>query len=362
MGTMTPRENMLRAIRRQNPEWVPLDFGVSRGAMAMFREHLGAEVDFVEHFKFDGAWIGPTGKTRRPTPDWRALYYADGSLPPNARINEEWGTASVEYEATDDSLTFAPLRDIADETEFDAYPWPDDVGAPHRYSGMAERVATAQAKGKAVFASGLNFFEHPWALAGFEKTMLGMAMDEPWARKLFTRHAADLVAKAEQIALTGADILQTGSDMATQIAPLMSPDMWREWIFPIMRDAIAAARRIKPDILVFYHSDGNVEPLIEGFIEAGVDILDPIQPECMDIAAVKRKYGSRLSFHGGIGVQSVMPFGTPQEVRETVRRTIETMSAGGGGYLCSTAHMIRPEVPWANVMAFVETVKEFGHP
>jgi uroporphyrinogen decarboxylase len=105
-----------------------------------------------------------------------------------------------------------------------------------------------------------------------------------------------------------------------------------------------------------------VETLFEGFIEAGVDILNPIQPECMDIFALKKEYGERLSFHGGIGVQSVMPFGTATQVRDTVRRTIEGMSAGGGGYLCSTAHMIRPEVPWENIMALVETVKEFGHP
>ena len=82
----------------------------------------------------------------------------------------------------------------------------------------------------------------------------------------------------------------------------------------------------------------------------------------MDIFSLKDRYGDRLSFHGGIGVQSVMPFGTPQEVRDTVRRTIDHMSARGGGYLCSTAHMIRPDVPWANVMALVQTVQESGHP
>ena len=359
---LSPRQNLIRAARRQNPAWIPMDFGVSRGAMAMFRQHLGDDVDVVRHFKYDGRWIGPSGGTRRPTPDWRTLYYADGSLPAEARINDEWGTAQVEHAATDDAISYCPLRHIASEADLDGYPWPDDVGAAHRFAGMKEQVDASHAEGMPVYGGGLNFFEHPWGLCGFDTLMMGMAMDEPWARKLFRRQAEDLVRTAEQIALTGADILQTGSDVATQLAPLLSPEMWRDWIFPLMRDAIAAARRIKPDILVFYHSDGNVEPLIEGFIEAGVDILNPIQPECMDIFALKKKYGDRLAFHGGIGVQTTMPFGTPQEVRETVRRTIEGMSANGGGYLCSTAHMIRPEVSWANVMAFVETVKEFGHP
>jgi uroporphyrinogen decarboxylase len=356
------RENFLKAARRQQPAWVPLDFGVSPGAMKMFRQHLGMDVDIVRHFKFDGRWIGPTGGTRRPTPDWRALYYADGSLPPEARINDEWGVATVEHAASDDAISFGPLRNITSVAEWDAYPWPDDVAAAHRFTGMQARVDAAHAEGMPVYGGGVNFFEQLWGLTGFDTLMMGMAMDEPWARRMFHRHAEDLIGKSEKVALTGVDILQTGSDVATQLAPLLSPAMWRDWIFPMMRDVIAVARAVKPDILVFYHSDGNVEPLIEGLIEAGVDILDPIQPECMDIRALKARYGDRLSFHGGIGVQTVMPFGTPQEVRDTVRRTIDTMSAGGGGYLCSTAHMIRPEVPWENIMAFVETVREYGHP
>ena len=359
---ITPRENFHRTVRKQNPQWIPLDFGISRGAMKMFREHLGADIDVVEHFKYDGRWIGPAHGTKRPTPDWKALYYNDGSLPEGAEIESQWGTAKLDHPATDDATSFFPLRNIETEADFDAYPWPDDIGAPFRYEGMKERVAAAQNAGYPVYGSGLNFFEGLWGLCGFERLMEGMALEEPWARKMYKRHAEDLVCTAEQVALTGADILQTGSDVATQLAPLISPAMWRDWIFPLMRDSIAAAKRIKPDMLAFYHSDGNVEWLIEGFIEAGVDILDPIQPECMDIFAVKEKYGDRIAFHGGIGVQTVMPFGTPQEVRDTVRRTIDGMSRNGGGYICATAHMVRPEVPWENVMAFVETVREYGHP
>ena len=93
---MTPRENYLRAARRQTPAWIPLDFGISKGGMAMFRQHLGPDVNIVEHFKYDGRWIGPTVGTRRPTPDWRKLYYSDGSLPDDAIISTEWGTAKVE--------------------------------------------------------------------------------------------------------------------------------------------------------------------------------------------------------------------------------------------------------------------------
>jgi uroporphyrinogen decarboxylase len=296
----------------------------------------------------------PSGKK---TPAWRKLYYADGSLPESATINAEWGYALDYLEGSDDAKHYFPLRDVSTATEVDAYPWPD-VGADYRYAGLKDKVESLHQSGFPVIMGGYGVFENTWALCGFEKLMMEMADDSPIAHRLFDRMAELQVKTAEQTALCGVDVMSGGGDVATQLAPMMSPDMWRNWIFPVMRDCIKAAKQIKPDILVLYHSDGNVEPLIDGFIEAGVDILDPIQPECMDIFALKKRYGDRLSFHGGIGVQSTLPFGTPQEVRDTVRRTIDVM-AEGGGYLCSSAHMLRPEIPWENVMAFVETVKEY---
>jgi uroporphyrinogen decarboxylase len=101
--------------------------------------------------------------------------------------------------------------------------------------------------------------------------------------------------------------------------------------------------------------------MIDGFLEAGIDILDPCQPECMDVFALKRRYGKVLTFHGGIGVQSVLPNGTPDEVKDMVRRTIDIMNEGGG-YLCSSSHSLGQDIPWQNILAFVEAVREYGHP
>src|SRR5476651_838978 len=112
---MTPRENYLRAARRQNPQWIPLDFAVSREARTMFQRELGANVDYISHFKFDCRWFGPGPGPQRPTPDWRALYYADGSLPANAVIDPGWGMAHIHYEASDDDQSYHPLRNIQTE-------------------------------------------------------------------------------------------------------------------------------------------------------------------------------------------------------------------------------------------------------
>ena len=356
---LTFRENYLRAVRRRNPRWVPFDCGMSPGFLKKFHAHCGEEADVAEVFRFDGRWRG-AGPTRRPAPDWRRLYYNDGSLPEEARISE-WGVGHVYFEDTDDQRDYSPLRHIETAEEVDAYPWPD-IGEPYRIEPLIPKVERAHAEGFPVHTGVPSIFETAWGLRGFERMMMDMAEDAPVARRIFERLHEISVKAAESVARSGADVLIFGSDVATQRGPLMSRALWRKYLFPVMRDLIRAAKRINPELIVEYHSCGDVSTLVDDFLETGIDVLNPCQPEAMDIFELKRRYGKVLSFHGGIGVQSVLPHGTPEEVKTMTRRTIELMGAGGGGYVCCASHMLRPEIPWENFMAMVETVGEFGHP
>ena len=126
-----------------------------------------------------------------------------------------------------------------------------------------------------------------------------------------------------------------------------------------MQRAIAAAKSVNPDMLAFYHSDGDIRDIIPELIEIGVDVLNPVQPECMDPRAVKARYGDRLSFWGTIGTQTTLPFGTPDQVRQAVREMIDTVGVGGGLVLAPT-HLVEPEVPWENLLAFVDEARRYG--
>ena len=101
---------------------------------------------------------------------------------------------------------------------------------------------------------------------------------------------------------------------------------------------------VNPKVLCYYHSDGDVREIIEDLIEIGVDILNPVQPECMDPIAVKEQYGLQVSFWGTIGTQTTMPFGTPEEVRNKTLEMKEKVGKGGGLVLAPT-HLLEPEVP-----------------
>jgi uroporphyrinogen decarboxylase len=171
---------------------------------------------------------------------------------------------------------------------------------------------------------------------------------------------ADRVARAAQrFAEAGVDVLILGDDIATQHGLMMSLDMWTRIFKPRLRRIISAAKEVRPDVIIFYHSDGNVWDAIPGLIDAGVEILNPVQPECMNPAEVKKSFGDRLAFFGTVSVQRTMPFGTPDEVRSEVRQRIETVGKGGG-LLLSPAHVLQPDVPWDNIVAFFEAVSEYG--
>jgi uroporphyrinogen decarboxylase len=147
--------------------------------------------------------------------------------------------------------------------------------------------------------------------------------------------------------------------VATQRGLMMSLAHWREFLKPRLAAVIADTRKARGDVLIRYHCDGDPSEIIPDLIEIGVDTLNPVQPECMDIAWLKREYGGDLSFWGAVGIQSTLPFGTPAQVRQTIRTTIEQMAAGGGLYLSPT-HILQADVPWENLLAFVEAAKEFG--
>jgi len=140
---------------------------------------------------------------------------------------------------------------------------------------------------------------------------------------------------------------------------LMSPATWRRWLKPRLAQVVEAAKSVKPEIHIFYHSDGDCRAIIPDLIEIGVTVLNPVQPECMDPVQLKAEFGDRLAFWGTVGTQTTMPFETPEQVRAVVKERIETVGKGGG-LLIAPTHILEPDVPWQNVLAFVEAVEEFG--
>jgi uroporphyrinogen decarboxylase len=250
----------------------------------------------------------------------------------------------------------SPLRGIEGVERLREYPWPD-LDQPYRFRGVRQRVAELHGQGLAAAAFAGSVFEQAWYLRGLEDLMMDLVAAPELAHHLFERTAALQQFAADQFARAGVDIIITGDDVAGQQGLLMSQETWRKFLKPRLAATVKAVKRANAGSFVFYHSDGNIEPLIPELIEVGIEILNPIQPECMDPAAIKRRYGNRLSFWGTVSVQRTMPFGTPDEVRAEVRARVRDVGYDGG-LILAPAHVLGPETTWENIVAFFEAADE----
>ncbi len=350
---MNPRENALAAMRRQNPERVPFALGMTAPVYALFHEKTGAD-NPAEYWDFDGRGT----YFRSPAEKLDFSPYLPDDLPEGTEI-DDWGIANVPGSMYHFTKMVHPLRNASTVDDISHYPLPDYT-REECWQPIEPEVAAYQQRGYAVYGSlEITIFEVSWYLRGMENLMADMLQDPDMATALLDRITDLRVFQARKYAEFGVDVLALGDDISMQTGMLMSPRMWRKWFKPRLAKVIQEAKAVKPDLLVQYHTDGDCRAVIPELIEVGVDILNPVQPECLDPVAIKNEYGDRLSFSGTIGTQTTMPHGTPEDVRAAVKKMIETVGVGGGLFLAPT-HVLEPDVPWENILAFVEACKEFG--
>jgi len=154
-------------------------------------------------------------------------------------------------------------------------------------------------------------------------------------------------------------VLALDDDVGMPGRMMISPRMWREFFAPRLADIIRAARAIKPDLRVLYHSDGHSEPILGDLVELGVNAINPVQPEHMDAARIRQRFGPRLALWGTVGRQTTFSFATPEEIRAEVEERVATLGRAGL-VLCPAYDIDEPDVPWENVAAFLQAAADFG--
>lgn len=344
----TPRERVLMTLRHEHPGRLPRELNFTPALHERFRQETGAESP-EEHFGLETRHVGPALVS--PAADFRA-YYAGRDLPETAAI-DAWGVAHVPGSFYHFTRMHHPLEHADSLAQFEEYPWP---AFAYPESTPLE-VAAIQERGYAACGWSGHIWEVAWAIRGMDRLMLDFLEKPDIAEYILGRITAEVVRCAEGAARAGCDVIRFGDDVGMQDRMMMSRPMWREWLFPCLRKAVQAAKAIRPEAHIWYHSDGDIREIIPGLIEAGVDVLNPVQPECVDPEAIRAEYGKQLSFWGCLGTQTTFPFGTPADMKRVVRRLIETVGASGGLLLAPT-HVLEPEVPWENVVAFLEAIDE----
>jgi uroporphyrinogen decarboxylase len=353
---MTSRERVLFALGRQGkPDKTPMEisFGVfTPELMERYRKETASSLEPFEYFDFDTRPVFINQTTRKT--DFQK-YFPD-KLPGNI-VMDEWGSGGtpgsvkhfLEYK-------YHPLAACETPEEINAFDWPD-IDADYRYEGLDKQIQDYKERGYATLGEMYQtLYEMTWLLRGMERTMMDFYDNPDIIHAICDNITKIRLRQARQFAALGVDILRLGDDVTCQMGWIMSVDCYREFFKERTRKIIQAAKEINPKILVFMHSDGKVDGLIPELIDIGVDILNPVQPECNDLRKIVDEFGSKISFWGGIGTQSVMPFGTPEEVRKKTRETWQILGKNGNLLLAPT-HILEPEVPWENVMAFINEAR-----
>ncbi len=337
---MICRERVLAALSHETPDRVPRDFWAEEPAWQRPLSHVG----YADRERL----------LRQLQIDLRHL---DAPGPAECPIGEGvfqnfWGERYI-YQPTpwgpmrqDISGALASARGLSDLEAF-KWPTPDD----RNYSELSHQACQHQEFG--LLYGFADVWQRPALVRGWEGMFLDMAAHPDRVHFLcrkFTDYYREDYTRAAEATRGRIDLYLLISDLGSQHGPLMSRPMFQQFVAPYIGEMVHLIHQLGARVL--FHSCGAIGPLIPDLIELGVDVVDPIQPATPDMAPerLKAKYGDRLSFHGGIDMQKLLPFGTPEQVRAEARRYCEVLGRGGG-YILGPAHFFQPDVPPENVLA-----------
>jgi uroporphyrinogen decarboxylase len=253
-----------------------------------------------------------------------------------------------------------PMADIKDAKEVDDFQFPDPL-AEGRYDDAARFIEKYRQSQFIVGDMELTMFDMMAQLVGLEKLLLDMAMDEPYLEALIEKTMNFALAVGKKLVSMGVDGIWAGDDFGSQSGLLISPPMWRRYFKERYRHVYAELKSANPEVMMMQHSDGAVAAILGEWLEVGLEVFNPVQPNVPGHSPeeLKDNFGNRVSFWGAIDQQSLLPFGTPSEIEADVKAKIDVLGRNGG-YMVSPAHIIQAGTPMENVEAFVNAVRKHG--
>lgn len=350
MNAMTHRERILAAIHHKPVDRLPTDYWGTPEITRKLYDHFGCDTQLAlyDHLGIDGIlgaeppYIGPALPTN--TNAW-------------GMVHQEQHYGSGVY----DEQVGYPLANARSIADLDAYIFPNPDW--YDYDALARQCAELVQHERAILVGYTAPFYYHNLLRGLELSLMDPLMRPEFTHALMKR-ISNFFTEYHQRCFEAAgkwiDLTQVTDDWGAQKGLLTSPRVFEEFYRAPTQRAIDLAK--KHDLLVFHHDDGDMRPLLTRFVEMGIDVLNPLQWRCgdWDLPTLKAQYGQRICFHGGIDNQQTLPFGTPDDVREEVRRVIAALASDHTGYILAPCHNIQPNTPLENILAMYAAAKEYG--
>ena len=355
---MEPLERILCTVSHQRPDRPAIDITSTPEARENLKKHLRIEDDelLLKRLGADIRRVGP-----RYVGPSDMMGAGGGGAAGRDFLGVVWKAVKNEY-ATYNEVAYSPLTDAKTVREIEEYSWPSvDWFDFSHLSEEIDGINRDQRYAVLFFAGGA--FETPWYMRGLERFLMDL-VECPDIAEALSFHAMKFykarALKAIEQSKGKIDMIGSGGDIGTQRGIMVSPDSWRKHIKPNSTELIRTFKDM--GFVTFYHSCGSLVPVIEDLIEMGLDILDPIQPKAdgMNPENLIKNYAGRLSFHGGIDEQELLPNGTPEEVRKETERLIDILGSDGG-YIVSPSHAFQPDTPPENIMAIYDTALNYQY-
>jgi uroporphyrinogen decarboxylase len=355
---MRHRDRVLTALHRERTDRPPMQIAFTPEFAVRLRAELRLEgkVSGNPH-STDAACdleIAIDEDILRTSVGWVNSYYK-GDRP----YVDEWGVgfAPVEYSTPFGKGHYTEVvgHPLADSRALDTFR-PPDPERPELYEGVERLLREYRDEYWIVGETVTTILETAGALRGLPRLLMDLIEDPDLADRILEIPYRYHLAAAKRMVRMGVDMIWVGDDVGTQRGMMISPACWRRFLKPRMARFISEIRALNPRLKVAYHSDGDIRPIIPELIEIGVDVLNPIQPACMNPAEIARLFGDRLCLWGTIDEQRTLPFGAPEDVRREVLLRIETAGKNGGLILGPTHH-VQLDTPMENFRAMVEAIR-----
>ncbi|MCP4304386.1 MAG: hypothetical protein GY788_05810 [bacterium] len=369
----THRRRVLDALNHKETDRAPIDFGGTYTTTIFYAayERLKAELGVARsetqiYSKTRRLAIPDEAVLQRFDVDTRFVglgaYDGDQRELDDDTYLDEWGTTWKKAEDGHYLYVDGPffVQKKPDPAQLEAGNWPDPDN-PGYYKGLRERAEAQRATGAAVILNmPIGVVHQGQFLRGFADWLKDLYKNRTFAERMMDMIAERWIAVAEnalEACGDNVDIVFFGDDLAGQSAPLFDPVLYCQLVKPRHARMIEAVKR-KADIKLLYHSCGAVSQMIDDLIDIGVDALNPVQvaADGMEPASLKKRFGDRIAFWGGIDTQRVLPFGTPAEVAAEVDRVIDILGEGGG-YVLNSVHNIQNDISVANIVALFDAAR-----
>lgn len=357
---MTSRERILTAFEHREPDRVPTFIWINGEAMERVIEHLGVEDAAEAHRRLRiDRWEGVGLSSSRPeeVQDQIEALVPD-EYKDDERFEVQWSGRVVRVHQGShylDDPVWLPLADAEEPEDLEPYPLPrpEWVSMPE---DLPAQVRSLQDDGALVMGHLEQPFKSAWLLRGMDDVLMDYVIRPELLDALYDCFYGVAVRRGELFAQAGVDLIQITGDLAMQDRMIMSPDAWRRFDRERLREVISRIKAANPDTRVMMHTDGDCRAIVDNLIDCGLEVLNPIQPECMDPAKFKQRWGDRLVMHGCVSLQRSLPFGEPADVDREIKHLIDRCGIGGG--LClGPSNVIFKEIPPENVVALYDAVQ-----